>query len=285
VVRPKVFGRGETFSPPELDDVQQRVLETMRRDGIALVPFQDLFGDEQLWETLRADIAGFARHTEDNLAELQAKQKKKSYLIRRFLKSGTPFGLDDRWLGFGLSNRMLDIVNSYRGELTWMIDVDNWYTIPDPNAEDRIASQRWHRDPWDNHIVKVFIYFSDVDEEAGPFEYVRGSAEGGKYGSLWPWEEEEVYPDQTEFAAAVDESDRTTLTGPPGTIVICDTSGFHRGGFAHSRPRILSYLTYLSDAGNRRHRRKFGVDWTVGDGSLSEAARFALNADTTGRSS
>ena len=66
---------------------------------------------------------------------------------------------------FGLSTRVLDIVNSYRSELTWMIDVDNWYTIPDPAAEDRVALQRWYRDPWDKHIVKVFMYFSDVDQE------------------------------------------------------------------------------------------------------------------------
>jgi hypothetical protein len=269
----------ETFSPPELDDTQRRVLETMRQDGIALVPFEELFGDEQLWEALQADIAGFARHTEDNLAELQAKQKKKSYLIRRFLKSGTPFGLDDRWLGFGLSNRMLDIVNSYRGELTWMIDVDNWYTIPDPEAEDRIASQRWHRDPWDNHIVKVFTYFSDVDEEAGPFEYLRGSPAGGRNAHLWPWEGDEVfeahglYPPQDEFESTAPAEDVLTATGPAGTMVFADTSGFHRGGWTRSKPRILSYCSYVST--QFRLAPRFEVDWSGGD-RLSREAEFAL---------
>jgi phytanoyl-CoA dioxygenase PhyH len=280
VARPKLFGRTETFSPPQLDNVQRRVLETMRQDGIALVPFQDLFGDEQLWETLRADIAGFARHTEDNLAELQAKQKKKSYLIRRFLKSGAPFGLDDRWLRFGLSSRMLDIVNSYRRELTWMIDVDNWYTIPDPGAEDRIASQRWHRDPWDNHIVKVFTYFSDVDEEAGPFEYLRGSPAGGRNAHLWPWEGDEVfeahglYPPQNEFESRAPAADVLTATGPAGTMVFADTSGFHRGGWTKSKPRILSYCSYVST--QFRLAPRFEVDWSNGDG-LSREAEFALD--------
>jgi hypothetical protein len=269
----------ETFSPPELDDTQQRVLETMRQDGIALVPFEELFGDEQLWEALRADIAGFARQTEDNLAELQAKQKKKSYLIRRFLKSGTPFGLDDRWLGFGLSSRMLDIVNSYRGELTWMIDVDNWYTIPDPNAEDRIASQRWHRDPWDNHIVKVFTYFSDVDEDAGPFEYLRGSPAGGRNARLWPWEGDEVYeahglyPPQDEFESKAPAEDVLTATGPAGTMVFADTSGFHRGGWTRHKPRVLSYCSFVST--QFRLSPRFEVDWSNGH-ALSREAEFAL---------
>ena len=57
--------------------------------------------------------------------------------------------------------------------------------MPYPNAKKRVASQRWHRDPDDDHIVKMFIYLSDVAEEAGPFEYVRDSAAGGRYGDLF----------------------------------------------------------------------------------------------------
>src|SRR5439155_1288274 len=79
---------------------------------------------------------------------------------------------------------ILDVVDGYRGEPARLIDFDNWYTIPEARADTRVKSQRWHRDPWDNHIVKVFVYFSDVDEEAGPFEYVPGSAAGGRYGDL-----------------------------------------------------------------------------------------------------
>src|SRR2546423_3079050 len=230
--------------PAVLDQVQQRVLDTMRVDGIALVPFQELFGDDGMWDELRRDIAGFTDYTEQNLAELQAKQKKKSYLIRRFLKSGRALALDDPWLRLGLSDRILDVVNAYRGERTWLIDVDNWYTIPDPNAEDRIASQRWHRDPWDNHIVKVFTYFSDVDEDAGPFEYLRGTPAGGRNAQLWPWEGDEVYeahglyPPQDEFEEKAPAEDVLTATGPAGTMGFADTSGFHPGGRTRSQPRI-----------------------------------------------
>ena len=148
---------------------------------------------------------------------------------------------------------MLDIVNAYRGERTLLIDVDNWYTIPDPEAEDRIASQRWHRDPWDNHIVKVFTYFSDVDEDAGPFEYLRGTPEGGRNAHLWPWEGDDVYdkhglyPPQDEFEAKAPAEDVLTCTGPPGTMVFADTSGFHRGGWTRAKPRILSVLLVRVD--------------------------------------
>jgi hypothetical protein len=78
-----------------------------------------------------------------------------------------------------------------------------------PTAPDRVGdSQRWHRDPEDDHIVKMFIYFSDVDEEAGPFEYVRDSAAGGKYGDVFPWGQGHRYPSAAELEEAVDPDDR-----------------------------------------------------------------------------
>jgi hypothetical protein len=271
------------FKQADLDDVQTRVLETLRRDGVATVAFTELFGDEAFWAKLDADMRTFVDETERQLPTLDREARKaeygKSFLVRRYrAKKGEArpaLGPGNPWVRLGISPPLLDVVNAYRGQTLRLNDVDNWYTVPETDAEERVASQRWHRDGWENHIVKVFTYFSDVDAEAGPFEYLRGSAAGGKYGDLWPWQDDEVYPDQDEFAASVDKADQVTLTGPPGTIVICDTSGFHRGGFARSRPRILSYLTYLSDEGNQRHRRKFDVD-TAGNGELSPAARYAL---------
>jgi hypothetical protein len=172
----------------------------------------------------------------------------------------------------GASPEILGVVNAYRGTLTRLHDFDHWYTVPNPDAG-RSASQRWHRDGWEDHIVKVFTYFNDVDAEAGPFEYVLGSPTGGRYGELWPWEDKEVYPPDGEVEASVAAEDIRSMTGPARTIVFCDTSGFHRGGFARSRPRILSYHTYLSDEAQQRHRRKFDIDVPEG---LAEDVRYAL---------
>jgi hypothetical protein len=152
--------------------------------------------------------------------------------------------------------------------------------VPDPNAEDRIASQRWHRDPWDNHIVKVFTYFSDVDQETGPFEYLRGTPEGGRNSHLWPWEGDDVYdkhglyPPQEEFEAKAPAEDILTCTGPAGTMVFADTSGFHRGGWTQSKPRILAYTSYVST--KFRLQPRFEVDWSHGNG-LSPEAEFAVS--------
>jgi hypothetical protein len=261
-----------------LDDVQQRVLDSLRSDGIALVAFDDLFADSALWDGVLADVAEFVRDVEGRLPELRAREDAKAYIVRRFHTS-TPFRLDHPLLRVGLSSRVLDVINAYRGELTELVGLDDWYTIPDPQGDERVASQQWHRDPWDNHIVKVFTYLSDVDEEAGPFEYVRGSAAGGRYGDLWPWidaVEQGVYPPQEELIAAVDPADVLTATGPAGTMIVCNTSGFHRGGWAKSRPRVLSYQTYVSP--QAKVKKRFRVDWASAGDDLSPAARHAIGS-------
>jgi hypothetical protein len=266
---------------PVLSPVQERVVEQLRRDGVAIVPFAELFADDARWEQAAADMGEFVADTEALLPSMSHDDRVaafgKAFLVRRYrVKKGEDrptFGLDNPWVSMGASAQFLGIVNAYRGEPMRLHDIDNWYTVPDAEAA-RSASQRWHRDGWENHIVKVFTYFNDVDEEAGPFEYILGSAAGGRYGSLWPWEDKEVYPPQDELEAAVDATDCRSLTGGPGSIVFCDTSGFHRGGFARTRPRILSYHTYLSDTGQQHHRRKFDVEVDVAE--LDEQSAYAL---------
>jgi hypothetical protein len=39
-----------------------------------------------------------------------------------------------------------------------------------------------------------------------------------------------------------------SFTGPKGTLIFCNTSGFHRGGFAIGKPRVLATVTYSSPA-------------------------------------
>ncbi|HZO61940.1 MAG TPA: hypothetical protein VFB35_03065 [Gaiellaceae bacterium] len=259
------------FAAPSLNDVQRAAADALRADGIAIVPFVDLFGEE-LWGAAQADIEPFVRETEQAARALGDRPAgKEEVIVRRFFdkaaKNGDgadgqkpTFSIDSPWLRIGASELLLDVVNDYRQRLTRLFYLDNWFTVPYPEADTRVASQRWHRDPEDEHIVKVFVYFSDVDEEAGPFEYVRGSTAGGRYGDLWSWGEGHRYPPVDELEAAVAPGDRLTVTGPAGTVILCDTGGFHRGGFARTKPRILSISTYLRPD-RKTGKRRFDVDF------------------------
>jgi hypothetical protein len=273
---------------PVLDPVQRRVVDDLERDGIALVPFAELVGDDALWRALTDDIGTFAEQ-----AALEGPGEgasKDAYLIRRLrrltkerkkqgIRPASPaFAPDDPWIRLATSAQVLGVANAYRGMWTKLVDLDHWYTVP-RGEQDRTGSQRWHRDPEDQHVLKAFVYFNDIDDDAGPFQYIAGSAEGRRYGDLWPWSVGgETYPPQDELARAVTESDYVTARGPAGTIIFCDTSGFHRGGFARSRPRLMSYLTYTSPAAlaSYRETRSFRVEPAPGADSLPPAAHFAL---------
>jgi ectoine hydroxylase-related dioxygenase (phytanoyl-CoA dioxygenase family) len=103
-----------------------------------------------------------------------------------------------------------------------------------------VQSQRWHRDPEEKKICKVFIYLNDVDENTGPFTFVLGSQYGGKYGHLFPQKTPEgSYPNEEILLKKIDPRDIKLMTAPKGTVIFCDTSGLHRGGYAKTKERLM----------------------------------------------
>jgi Phytanoyl-CoA dioxygenase (PhyH) len=240
--------------PPVLDAIQSDVVQRLTRDGLAVVPFARLFQEEGLWMKLSADTARFTAAMEQFVQArrvgkgAKAPRNKKSYLLRRYTQ-GVELALDDPWFALGVSTRILDIVNTYLEMFAKFVDIDQWYTIPVAPEAARIASQRWHRDFDDRHLVKVFIYLSDVDAGAGPFEYIPGSTISGRYVRLWPWGPlSETYPPAEEFARLVPSQAAVSVQGPAGTMIFCNTSGFHRGGFATQKTRLMAIYRYASVA-------------------------------------
>jgi hypothetical protein len=54
-------------------------------------------------------------------------------------------------------------------------------------------------------------------------------------------------PDE-DVQAQVPAEEIVTFTGSKGTLILCNTSGLHRGGFATAGPRVLATATYCSPA-------------------------------------
>jgi hypothetical protein len=264
---------------PQLGAPQRAALDALRRDGLAIVPFAQLVGDDALWQQLVEGAHSFVAAAEQQIRERGDRFKRKDDFIlrRKALMGATP---PPEALRFALSDQLLGVVNTYLGMRSKLTYVDNWYTAPSPQDADRIASQRWHRDHIDRNIVKVFTYFSEVDADAGATEYARGSAAGGRHGELWPWrpddESTDHYPPTEELERRIPGSDRVAAEGPVGTVVLCDTGGFHRGGFAR-KPRVTSNFTYVSPAAlaSELTKRRFELPEPLPEG-LSPAARFAL---------
>lgn len=273
--------RRYTHEPPELDDVQQRALAQLRQEGYVSLPFAELVPDKAVWDELEADAARFVAETEAGLAgERQGsasalrRRAGKEFVVRKY-SWGVQLGLDDPWLRLGVNPRLLDVANAYLGMWSKLEYVDLWYTPPAGGDGERRSSQRWHRDFNDRHLLKAFVYLVDVDEETGPFEYVPRSAPGGELEQLWPWRPlGDNYPPDDEFAERIDGRS-VTFTGPKATLIFCNTSGFHRGGFAEAKPRVLATLTWDSPASLKALSERnylFAPNGTA----LSEPQRYAL---------
>jgi hypothetical protein len=274
---------------PELDARQQEVFGGLDEKGLSIVPLTNFFpdSDQDLWAQLRAHGDAFIERVEAERAKRLAKEAKKGrkkglgkgdYIMRLLGKDVPTLPDDDPWLRIGVSDRMLDVVNSYFGLWSKLTYVDLWYTPPAEPDVERVSSQRWHRDYNDARLVKVFIYLTDVEEDTGPLEFVMGSTPNGEYGNVWPWRpvSNDLYPPQDEFDQRIPKSAQVALTAPEGSMIFCNTSGFHRGGYATgTRPRVMAVYNYSSPASLAALTlRNFDSDLSL-DG-LSEQAAFAL---------
>jgi ectoine hydroxylase-related dioxygenase (phytanoyl-CoA dioxygenase family) len=274
--------RRYAHEPPPLDAVQQGIVERLREEGYAVLPFAELVPDPDVRNELEAEAARFVAETEAELAREREggeaslrRRPGKEFVVRKYAYD-VQLGLDDAWLRLGLNSRLLDVANTYLGMWAKLEYVDVWYTPPVEDAERR-SSQRWHRDFNDRHLLKAFLYLVDVDEETGPFEYVPGTAPGGELDGLWPWRPlGDNYPPEDELAAKIAER-AVSFTAPKGTLIFCNTAGFHRGGFAVGKPRVLATVTYSSPASLASlTERNYSVPSDAVNG-LGPAQRYALS--------
>jgi hypothetical protein len=235
---------------PALDHVQQGLVDALDREGYVTLPFADLAGQER-WETVEAQGARFVADTEKTLAEGGSGKVRagKEFVVRAHSFEGATLGPDDPWFSFCVSRRMLDVANAYLRLMSKLSYVDLWYTAQQPASDERVASQNWHVDFDDKHLLKAFVYITDVGPDHGPFEYVPGSQPGGRHHAVRPWVPMGYgrVPDE-DVARNVRAEEIATFTGATGTLILCNTSGLHRGGFATAGPRVLATATYCSPA-------------------------------------
>jgi hypothetical protein len=265
-------------APPELDDVQRRIVSEVDSQGYSLLTFPELFPEEERWQELEAMRDRFVAETEADLAKggegVRVREGKE--FVVRLHSYGVTLGLDDPWFAICASRRMLDLANAYLRMWSKLEYVDVWYSVPQPAAAARVSSQLWHRDYNDKHLLKAFLYLVDVDEPMGPFQYVAGSQPGGPYADAWPWKPlGQNYPSEGELEQRVPESAVRTFVGPKATLLFCNTSGFHRGGFSTTAPRVLATATYSSPASLASLTER-SYEFAGPRDELDDVRRFAL---------
>jgi hypothetical protein len=257
--------------------VEAAVIGDLQRDGIAMVQLSDLVTEppfEQIREWAEALVSAPAMRERITSIESGAKPEAKGgkYYIVRPLGDCPAFDVQDTVLRAVLSDPILRVVSGYLGMFSRITALDLWYNVPTDGPE--TLSQRWHRDPEDRALVKTFLYLRDCDEASGPFCYVPGSHNAGplqhKVGGY-------NYPDDGAIDRQFSAQQRKVCTGKAGTLIFCDTTGFHKGGHATTGSRFLFNTVYTTNASEPIARR-WTPHCTVTSSSsdLSAAARYAV---------
>jgi hypothetical protein len=259
----------------QLDKVQQATLEKLNKDGVAILHLDDLSSDRNLLGRLKAN----ARCPAVLQAEKLSGQTLYNHKIRGIGRNIKGKHIPEAYLDFFLSDKLLNIINSYFGLRTRLNYIDAWYSLPvDPN-DLFVTTELWHRDHEDKRIIKVFVYLSEVAKDMGPFSYINGthSKGQGKFTWLAPSSPPRGVYLRAGDIERVQQIDRHTINaypGKPGSVIIADTSGFHKGGRAIAEPRHVLVAFFATDAAVDRH--SYSLPPKIDPGLLSPQACYAL---------
>jgi ectoine hydroxylase-related dioxygenase (phytanoyl-CoA dioxygenase family) len=245
--------RSRGFRPDEADYDRELLAELLER-GIAVREFAAVFRDQTAFEELQA------------VAE--RREAMRTAASKEFLERLMPetVSLDGPFVRLALEPGAIALANAYIGMRSYLRGLELWRNVP--TDEPPKLSQLWHRD-WDDVInLKYFVYLSDVTDRHGPFTFAPGShPRGSRQLDLKGRLTDE------EMAGHIPPTDWVTCTGGPGTVVIADTCGYHKGGKPETGDRLLWTAQFTTGAAEaKRNFRLAGED----AGELTVDQRYAL---------
>ncbi len=149
---------------------------------------------------------------------------------------------------------LLDIARHYLGGEAKLITTRTWWSFPTKTASEADlsrASFKFHFDLDDWRMLKFFFYLSDVDADAGPHVYVRGSHNRRRVKHQLTLV---VGHSADEVLNFYGENNAVTLTGKAGTGFVEDPFGFHMGTLAKNTPRLMMEVGFgVSKPSKRRY--------------------------------
>jgi len=261
-----------------LGSVQQRIVSELLSDGLSVVHFNELFPNKSLSDFTEA--ADALMREPRNQARVKAIREGKTspsdfkfYLVH-LLGYPPAFSFNDNFLQLSLSQEVHAIACAYLGTLCRLVQVDLWCNVPTQGPS--LYSQRWHRDPDDKRILKLFLYLRDVNEGNGPLNYIPKTQNGGRFSSTYRQTmHTSIYPGDAEVAERFSKEQVKVITGRAGTLVLCDTTGLHRGGHPTHDLRVLFHSVYTTNAGVSFNGTRYSLVGTPNQ-QLTVAEEYAI---------
>lgn len=110
-----------------------------------------------------------------------------------------------------------------------------WWSLP--GHKDPEHAELFHRDVDDWKFIKLFIYLTDVDENAGPHVFVKGSQAENRLMPIRRYDDKEVIDN-------FGKENVMYLEGVSGTAFLENTFGLHKGQLPKEKKRLLLQFQY-----------------------------------------
>ncbi|OGG44342.1 hypothetical protein A2841_00955 [Candidatus Kaiserbacteria bacterium RIFCSPHIGHO2_01_FULL_48_10] len=219
------------FGKKELSLVEKRIISELRETGVAITSLDELFAGAPTLSEL-VSFAGF----ETKAGRVNPVKP----FIREFLEEKPAVTFKNPFARLALDERALSIIGTYLGMSPRFYEFTLTEIRAVPTRTEREGSMKWHRDPHDLRLCKMFLYLSDVAPENGPFTYLKYSNYKNKYHHLFPQVPPSgIYPPAEEVEKRIDSNDVFQCVGKAGTVVFADTSGLHWGGYVKEKHRRM----------------------------------------------
>lgn len=255
------IGSSKIFGRHTLD-----VIKKLNRDGVAVTTVDELLDTKDYFSALETAVGKLLKEQSAEIEQMKMNANdeqsigSKTFNIE-LLGSQVNFEPESVFAHFALQDTVLNIANAYFGMYAKLRYYNVWQTFATQSKARE--SQLWHFDREDNYILKLFVYLNDVDEGAGPFTY---APETHRKGKLWSAEPEHFIEGgvqrstDEQMAAVVSKEKWLKGIGRKGTIIFADTRGYHKGGEARTKDRLMYTCMFTSQASESQSLLQFTND-------------------------
>jgi hypothetical protein len=235
---------------PVLSTEHAAVLDELNSNGIVLTAGSRLHDGSTSFESILRDSLAFVE--QQRAGRKLPQPRPAGEYVQWFRLQPAPAALQAALTRFALGP-LLDIVNSYCEMSMRLFEIDFVHT--DETLEPLSGNNTWHVDFEDYHVLKAYLYLSDVSLMTGPLRYLRGthpksrsSARVAEFARNGQWDTPYVFKCFNPYSIM-------HAFGPAGSLVVFDARGIHSGGHVLAGTRDVVAFQYLAGHAIHRERR------------------------------
>lgn len=226
---------------------KSQAIEDLKTNGYHLLPFTL---DNEIIDSIKTELSKVKFYMRNSLASISGYNPKYAESI----KSNTAWVNNQQDIlsipsvqRLIIDKNLLLIANDYLGIAPIHVQTNCWWSRNYKSNKNALSAnaQLFHQDKEFIKFLKVFIYLNDVNEENGAHVYIRGSHKDN------PLEKDKNHQiskrlSDKEISQHFSPDQIITMNGKSGTIILEDTSGFHKGMPVKQGHRLLLQLEFAN---------------------------------------